>query len=110
MPTLPVVGARMMLPVEALPRVKVCMAVVAMVGVPYRVKAPEMEAALAMVVVPVAAPMLRAVAAPAKLTVVAVVFKRSKEVEPVVRLVVMAGDVPKTATPEPVSSDKEVSS
>ena len=31
-------------------------------------------------------------------------------VEGVVKLVVMAGDVPKTATPDPVSSDKEVSS
>ena len=98
MPTLPVVGARMMLPVEALPRVKVCMAVVAMVGVPYKVNAPETEAELAMVVVPVAAPRLRAVAAPAKLTVVAVVLSRAKVVEGVVKLVVMAGEVPKTAT------------
>ena len=63
-----------------------------------------------MVVVPVAAPRLRAVAAPAKLTVVAVVLTRAKVVEGVVKLVVIAGDVPKTATPDPVSSLNEVSS
>ena len=69
-----------------------------------------MEAALFMVVVPVAAPRLRVVAAPAKFTVVAVVLTRAKVVEGVVRLVVMAGEVPKTATPVPVSSLNEVRS
>ena len=44
------------------------------------------------------------VAPPAKLTVVAVVLSRSKLVEGVVKEVVIAGDVPKTATPVPVSS------
>ena len=71
-------------------------------------RAPEMEAALAMVVVPVAAPIFKAVAAPAKLTVVAVVLTRAKVVEGVVRLVVMAGEGPKTARPDPVSSDIEL--
>jgi hypothetical protein len=56
------------------------------------------------VAVPVVAPIVRVVAAPAKLTVVAVVLIRSKELDPVVREVVIAGDVPKTATPLPVSS------
>ena len=69
------------LPELASPRVNDCLAVVARVGVPYKVRAPETEAALAIVVVPVAAPRLRAVAAPAKLTVVAVVFIRAKVVE-----------------------------
>ena len=50
------------------------------------------------------APMVKPVAAPAKLTVVAVVLRRSKDVEAVVSDVVIAGDVPKTATPVPVSS------
>ena len=74
-------GARATPPVVELPKVKVCNAVLPKVGVPYKVRAPETEAALAMVVVPVAAPRLRAVAAPAKLTVVAVVFIRAKVVE-----------------------------
>lgn len=52
-------------------------------------------------------PMFRAVVAPpAKLTVVAVVFIKSKELLPVVKLVVIAGEVPNTATPVPVSSLK----
>ena len=54
--------------------------------------------------------MLSVVEAPAKLTVVAVVLTSAKVVEPVVRLVVIAGDVPKTATPVPVSSDNEFKS
>jgi len=48
---------------------------------------------LATVSVPVAAPMFTAVAAPARLTVVAVVLTRAKVVDGVVRLVVTAGDV-----------------
>lgn len=60
--------------------------------------------AFRMVAVPVVAPMVRVVAALAKLTVVAVVSTRSKEEEPVVREVVMAGEVPNTDTPVPVSS------
>ena len=45
------------------------------------------------VAVPVAAPRFRAVAAPARLTVVAVVLTKAKVVDGVVRLVVTAGDV-----------------
>ena len=45
------------------------------------------------VTVPEALPILRVVAAPAKLTVVAVVFSKSNEALPVVRLVVIAGEV-----------------
>ena len=45
------------------------------------------------VAVPVAAPTFTAVAAPAKLTVVAVVLTKAKVVDGVVRLVVTAGDV-----------------
>ena len=45
------------------------------------------------VAVPVAAPMFTAVAAPARLTVVAVVLTKAKVVDGVVRLVVTAGDV-----------------
>ncbi len=52
-------------------------------------------------------PIFKAVVAPPpKLMVVALVFKRSKLVEAVVRLVVIAGEVPKTATPDPVSSER----
>ena len=59
-----------------------------------------------MVRVPLLAPIFNVVAAPKALTVVAVVLKTSKEDEPVVTLVVKLGDVPKTAAPDPVSSDK----
>ena len=62
---------------------------------------------LLILVLPVAAPRLRVVAAPAKLTLVAVVLSKSKEVEGVVILVVMAGEMLKTATPDPVSSFNE---
>ena len=62
-----------------------------------------------MVVVPPAAPTLRVVAAPAKLMVVAAVLSKSKLAEAVVRLVVIAGLVPKTATPVPVSSLRPLS-
>ena len=61
---------------------------------------------LLIVAVPDDAPIASVVAAPAKLTVVAVVFNKSKLVEAVVREVVIAGDVPKTATPVPVSSER----
>jgi hypothetical protein len=57
-----------------------------------------------MLIVPVAAPIDNAVAALAKLTVVAVVLIRSKELLPVVNDVVIAGLVPNTNAPEPVSS------
>ena len=50
------------------------------------------------------------VAPPPKLMVVAVVLRRSKEAEPVTKLVVIVGDVPKTATPVPVGSDRELKS
>jgi len=50
--------------------------------------------------------MVKVVAAWAKLTVVAVVLIKAKVVEGVVKEVVIAGEVPKTATPVPVSSDK----
>lgn len=64
---------------------------------------------LAMVAVPVAAPIFKVVAAPKALTVVALVLKTSNELEPVVMLVVIEGDVPKTATPVPVSSERVAS-
>jgi len=56
------------------------------------------------VTVPAAPPRLRVVAAPKALMVVAVVLNTSKDEEPVIILVVMVGEVPKTDTPEPVSS------
>ena len=56
------------------------------------------------VVVPLAAPIVKAVAALAKFTVVAVVSINPNVVLPVVILVVIAGLVPNTATPVPVSS------
>lgn len=62
-----------------------------------------------MVVVPVVAPMVRVVAAWAKLTVVAVVLTRAKVDEGVVNEVVIAGEVAKTMTPVPVSSVMELS-
>ena len=55
--------------------------------------------------VPVAAPIDNVVAAFAKLTVVAVVLIRSNELLPVVKDVVIAGLVPNTNAPEPVSSE-----
>jgi len=54
--------------------------------------------------VPDVAPTLIAVAAPAKLTVVALALTRAKVDEPVVNDVVIFGLVPKTATPVPVAS------
>ena len=64
--------------------------------------------AFLMVAVPVVAPIVRVVAALAKLTVVAVVSTRSKLVEPVVKEVVIAGEVPNTKSPAvPVSSETE---
>jgi len=48
------------------------------------------------------------VAAPAKLTVVALLLIRSKEVDPVVREVEISGEVPKTRRPVPVSSVTEL--
>jgi len=57
--------------------------------------------------VPVVAPTLRVVAAPNALIVVAVVLNTSNEASPVRTLVVNVGDVPNTATPVPVSSDRE---
>jgi hypothetical protein len=53
----------------------------------------------------VADPRVNAVAAPNAFTVVAVVLNKSKEVDPVVTLVVKFGDVPNTKTPVPVSSE-----
>ncbi len=63
--------------------------------------------ALLIVAVPEEAPIFNVVAAPKALTVVAVVLKTEKEVEPVVTLVVNEGEVLKTKDPVPVSSDKE---
>jgi hypothetical protein len=77
------------------------------VNAPFDVVVPDIVSELFTVEVPVPAPILSVVAAPAKLTVVAVVLTKAKVVEPVVRLVVIAGEVPKTATPDPVSSDME---
>ena len=76
--------------------------------VPLAVRVPVAVKALLTVVVPVPAPIERVVAAPAKLTVVAVVLTSEKVVEPVVIEVVMSGEVPNTATPVPVSSDNEL--
>jgi hypothetical protein len=61
-----------------------------------------------MSIFPPLAPIVRLVAAPAKFTVVAVVLTRSNDVLPVVRLVVIAGDVivgdvSNTNAPEPAS-------
>jgi hypothetical protein len=69
------------------------------VVVPLTVKFP------AIVTVPDEFPMFSAVAAPPKLMVVAVVLSRSNDALPVVKLVVIAGDVPNTRAPEPVSSE-----
>ena len=74
------------------------------VVVPLTVKLPVTVMLLLTVVVPVAAPILKAVAAFAKLTVVAVVLIRSNDALGVVRDVVIAGLVPNTNAPEPVSS------
>lgn len=60
-----------------------------------------------MVKVPEFAPILRVVAAPKALMVVAVVLRIEKEVEPVVMLVVNDGEVLKTRLPVPVSSVTE---
>ena len=56
------------------------------------------------VVVPLVAPIVSAVAAPAKLIVVAVVFSRLNDVLAVVIDVVNDGLVPNTSEPDPVSS------
>ena len=72
--------------------------------VPLTVNVPLTVKLLLTVVVPVLAPILIDVPAPAKFTVVAVVFNRSKLVLAVVRLVVIAGLVPNTFTPVPVLS------
>jgi hypothetical protein len=61
---------------------------------------------LFIVAVPVAAPIFKVVAAPKALIVVAVVFKRSNDVDPATREVVIVGLVPNTATPVPVSSER----
>ena len=74
------------------------------VVVPLTVKLPVTTVLLLIVVVPVTAPILTVVASPAKLTVVAVVLTSAKVVLPVVSEVVIAGLVPKTSAPEPVSS------
>ena len=66
--------------------------------------------ALLMVAVPVTAPSASVVAAQPIFSVVAVVLRRLNEVEPVVIEVVNAGEVPNTATPVPVSSERSVES
>jgi hypothetical protein len=76
-----------------------------LVVVPFTVRSPVTTRLLFTVVVPVEAPIESVVAAPAKFMVVAVVLRRAKVVDPVVILVVNAGDVPNTSTPEPVSSE-----
>jgi hypothetical protein len=63
---------------------------------PPRVRVADMEA------LPVGAPKFNVVAAPAKLTVVAVVLSKSKLVEPVVKEVVSSGEVLITTFPLPV--------
>ena len=66
--------------------------------------------ALPIVNVPEEPPIANVVAAPNALTVLAVVLNISKDEEAVVTLVVNAGLVPKTTTPEPVSSERDVAS
>jgi hypothetical protein len=63
------------------------------VVVPFTIRSPVTVRLFLTVVVPEVAPIVMAVPALAKLTVVAVVSNKSNEVEPVVRLVVIAGDV-----------------
>ena len=75
------------------------------VVVPLTVKLPLITtSALLIVAVPVAAPIEIVVAAPAKFTVVAVSLTSANVVLGVVNDVVIAGLVPKTSAPEPVSS------
>ena len=74
------------------------------VVVPLTIKLPLIVKSLLIVVVPEPAPMLTVVAAPNALTVVAVVFNNAKLVLGVVNDVVIAGLVPNTNTPVPVSS------
>jgi len=61
---------------------------------------------LLILAVPVDAPKLRVVATPKALTLVATVLNTSRAEESVSTEVVKVGDVPKTTTPEPVSSVK----
>ena len=87
---------RMVLPLPAEVRVKLPFPEVVIVDAP----------AAPTVIVPPDAPTLRAVAAPAKLTVEAVEFIKSNEAEEVNKDVAIVGEVLKTATPEPVSSER----
>src|SRR5258708_1323251 len=87
---------RMVLPLPAEVRVRLPLPPVVIVALPLfpRVRAtPD-------------APTFRAVAAPAKLTVEAVEFIKSNEAEEVNKDVAIVGEVLKTATPEPVSSER----
>lgn len=79
---------------------------------PWRVTAPvlpKVVVGLRTEALPEVAPRVMVVASPKALTVVAVVLKTLKEVEPVTTLVVKLGEVLKTATPVPVSSLSELS-
>ncbi len=80
-------------------------------SVPAVLRAPfeRLIMALAMVAVPDPAPRLRVVAAPKASIVVALVLKTSKSVVAVVIEVVISGEVPKTETPVPVSSERDAS-
>ena len=78
----------------------------AVLPMPISVALGKLTVAFRIDAVPVVPPIVRVVAAPAKSTVVAVVLIRAKVVDPVVREVVIAGEVPNTLTPEPVSSVK----
>ena len=89
---------------------RLSVSVLTVVVVPLTVKSPVTVKALLTVVVPVAAPIERAVAAPAKFTVVAVVLTSANVVLGVVKDVVIAGLVPNTAAPDPVSSVNAVAS
>jgi len=71
--------------------------------VPARVRLPERAVvAFLIVAVPVVAPIVRPVAAPAKLTVVAVVLRRSKLAPPATIEVLTVGEVLMTTLPDPV--------
>ena len=81
------------------------LSVLAVLNAPFE----RLTTALAIVAVPVEAPKFKVVAAPKASIVVALVLKTSKSVVPVVTEVVKFGEVPNTATPEPVSSESEAS-
>ncbi len=107
---LPIVITSLPVPVPASPIWMVLVLPLATVPAPRLIVLPPVPLPMLMAVKAVLpGPIFKAVVAPPpKLIVVAVVFKRSKEVEAVTREVVMLGEIEKTANPpptEPVSSE-----